>query len=386
MGAVALIAATLSVVARPVHADQFTDRIAADQQQKQKVDSQLANLRAQIAAAKDQEAKLQSIITGLDAQINSTQAQIDVANQRLDAINANLAAAQLRLQAAQEELAREKRQLAKEIVIIYELQQQSTPINNLLASGSFNTFWAGVINGRRISDQELATVDQIHHQQDVIQTDVNDISNQRQQQQSVVAQLASFHDQLNQQRAVQQSALNYLAQVEAANEERARQMEAASAALNAQIAQLQQEEAAALSAGGGSGRFVWPDSGPISQGFGCTPYSFEPYDPNCSTRHFHNGIDIAGPCGNNIYAADAGIAHVEPFMPYGFGNYIIIVHGNGWETLYGHMAGFAVSDGQRVHRGQTIGWEGTTGNSTGCHLHFGVNLNNQWVNPLNYLS
>lgn len=382
----ALIAATLSVVARPVHADQFTDRIAADQQQKQKVDSQLANLRAQIAAAKDQEAKLQSIITGLDAQINSTQAQIDVANQRLDAINANLAAAQLRLQAAQEELAREKRQLAKEIVIIYELQQQSTPINNLLASGSFNTFWAGVINGRRISDQELATVDQIHHQQDVIQTDVNDISNQRQQQQSVVAQLASFHDQLNQQRAVQQSALNYLAQVEAANEERARQMEAASAALNAQIAQLQQEEAAALSAGGGSGRFVWPDSGPISQGFGCTPYSFEPYDPNCSTRHFHNGIDIAGPCGNNIYAADAGIAHVEPFMPYGFGNYIIIVHGNGWETLYGHMAGFAVSDGQRVHRGQTIGWEGTTGNSTGCHLHFGVNLNNQWVNPLNYLS
>ena len=382
----ALIAATLSVVARPVHADQFTDRIAADQQQKQKVDSQLANLRAQIAAAKDQEAKLQSIITGLDAQINSTQAQIDVANQRLDAINANLAAAQLRLQAAQEELAREKRQLAKEIVIIYELQQQSTPINNLLASGSFNTFWASVINGRRISDQELATVDQIHHQQDVIQTDVNDISNQRQQQQSVVAQLASFHDQLNQQRAVQQSALNYLAQVEAANEERARQMEAASAALNAQIAQLQQEEAAALSAGGGSGRFVWPDSGPISQGFGCTPYSFEPYDPNCSTRHFHNGIDIAGPCGNNIYAADAGIAHVEPFMPYGFGNYIIIVHGNGWETLYGHMAGFAVSDGQRVHRGQTIGWEGTTGNSTGCHLHFGVNLNNQWVNPLNYLS
>ena len=386
MGAVALIAATLSVVARPVHADQFTDRIAADQQQKQKVDSQLANLRAQIAAAKDQEAKLQSIITGLDAQINSTQAQIDVANQRLDAINANLAAAQLRLQAAQEELAREKRQLAKEIVIIYELQQQSTPINNLLASGSFNTFWASVINGRRISDQELATVDQIHHQQDVIQADVNDISNQRQQQQSVVAQLASFHDQLNQQRAVQQSALNYLAQVEAANEERARQMEAASAALNAQIAQLQQEEAAALSAGGGSGRFVWPDSGPISQGFGCTPYSFEPYDPNCSTRHFHNGIDIAGPCGNNIYAADAGIAHVEPFMPYGFGNYIIIVHGNGWETLYGHMAGFAVSDGQRVHRGQTIGWEGTTGNSTGCHLHFGVNLNNQWVNPLNYLS
>ena len=139
------------------------------------------------------------------------------------------------------------------------------------------------------------------------------------------------------------------------------------------------------SAGGGSGHFIWPDTGPISQGFGCTPYPFEPYDPSCPQKHFHNGLDIAGACGNHIIAADAGIAYIEPFMGNGFGNYIIIVHGNGWQTLYGHLASFAIRSGQTVARGQLIGYEGTTGNSTGCHLHFGVNHNGQWVNPRAYL-
>jgi murein DD-endopeptidase MepM/ murein hydrolase activator NlpD len=115
-------------------------------------------------------------------------------------------------------------------------------------------------------------------------------------------------------------------------------------------------------------------------------FVFEPYDPSCPTRHFHSGLDIAGPCGSPIYAADSGIAHIEPFMPWGYGNYIIIVHGNGWDSLYGHMSGFAVGDGQTVHRGEQIGYEGSTGNSTGCHLHFGISRNGAWVNPLSYLS
>jgi murein DD-endopeptidase MepM/ murein hydrolase activator NlpD len=386
VGAVALIAASLTALARPAAADQFTDQITAAQQQKQKVDQEIANLKTQIASAKDQEAKLASIITGLNAQISATEAQVTAAKQQLAVIDANLAEAQVQLTAARSQLAAEKRQLSKQIIVIYEMQQQSTPINNLIASGSFNSFWTSVINSRRISDQELSTVDLIHQQQDVIQADVDSIWSQQQQQQAVVAQLFSAQQQLSGQRAVQQAALDYLARVQAQNQVREQQMEAADNALNAQIAQLQQEEAAALAAGGGSGRFVWPDSGPITQGFGCTPFSFEPYDASCPQRHFHNGLDIAGACGNNIYAGDAGIAHIEPYMNYGYGNYIIIVHGNGWESLYGHMSGFAIRNGQTVHRGQTIGWEGSTGNSTGCHLHFGINHNNQWVNPLNYLS
>ncbi|MBV9101748.1 MAG: peptidoglycan DD-metalloendopeptidase family protein [Candidatus Dormibacteraeota bacterium] len=380
-----LLAGTLVALARPVAADQYTDQISADQHQKQSIDQQIANLKAEIANAKDQEAKLQSVIAGLDAQISTTEGQIGAAKAQLAVIESNLAAAQAQLDEAKAQLAAEKRQLAKQIVVIYEMQQQSTPINNLLASGSFNSFWADVINGRRISDQELATVDEIHHQQDVIQSDVDAITAQRQQQQAMLGQLAAEQQQLDSQRAVQQAALAFLAYIQAQDQAREQQMQAAAAALDSQIAQLQQEEQLALAAGGGDGRFVWPDSGPISQGFGCTPFAFEPYDPSCPSKHFHSGIDIAGACGNSIYAADSGIAYIEPYQSYGYGNYIIMVHGNGWETLYGHMSGFAVGSGQTVHRGQQIGWEGSTGNSTGCHLHFGVNHNNQWVNPLAYL-
>lgn len=228
-------------------------------------------------------------------------------------------------------------------------------------------------------------VAQIHQQQGVIAGDVANIQQEQLQQQGVVSDLYNAELQLDQQRNAQQTAFNYLQRVEAHDQQLALQWQAAYNVLNNQIAHLQAQERAALAAGGGSGRFVWPDSGPISQGFGCTPFVFEAYDPACATRHFHNGIDIAGPCGNDIVAADAGIAYIQPYQSWGFGNYIIIVHGNGWETLYGHMSGFAIGSGQTVHRGQLIGWEGTTGNSTGCHLHFGVNHNNVWVNPLAYL-
>jgi murein DD-endopeptidase MepM/ murein hydrolase activator NlpD len=171
------------------------------------------------------------------------------------------------------------------------------------------------------------------------------------------------------------------------------QITASSNNLNNEIAQLNAQEAAAQAAaannaggGGGGGSFVWPESGPISQGFGCTTFQFEAYDASCPTPHrFHNGIDIASGCGTAIVASAAGVVHIEPFDRYGFGNYIIIQHGGGWSSLYGHMSGFAVGNGVAVAQGQQIGWEGSTGNSTGCHLHFGINTNNQWVNPLRYL-
>jgi len=385
--AVALvIAAVLVGIAPGVSADQYTDQIKAAKHKQAQVDQEIASLRAQIAAAKNQEAQLRAIIGALDTQIAATEAQVAVAQVQLQHIEADLAAAQARLVTAQNQLAAEKRQLSRELVVIYELQQQSTPIRNLLKSGNFNDFWTQLIDSRRISAVELRTVYQIQAKEDEIHGIISQISTEKEQQAAVVDQLQTTQNQLTQQRAAQQTALNDLAALQAKDEQLAQQWTAVENQINAQIAHLQAEEAAALAAGGGHGRFVWPDSGPISQGFGCTPFAFEAYDPHCPSRHFHNGIDIAGPCGNNIVAADSGIAYLQPYDPYGFGNYIIMVHGNGWETLYGHMDGFAVGNGQIVTRGQQIGWEGSSGNSTGCHLHFSVNHNNQWVNPLSYLS
>ncbi|MGA7987217.1 MAG: peptidoglycan DD-metalloendopeptidase family protein [Candidatus Dormiibacterota bacterium] len=379
------IAASLFVIAQPTSADQITEHISQEQRQLNKARQEIASLKAQIAAAQNQEAALTAIITHLNARITATQAQVATATVQLDAINVRLSKAQSQLAAARSLLGSEQHELSQVLVVYYEFENQSTPLSNLLTSGSFNQFWTDVINGGRISARELQVVNMVSAQRDAVQADVARIGTDRQQQQQLLAQLYVTEQSLDDDRSARTEAVAYLAQIQAQDQRSAQEWEAAVNTINGQIAQLQKEEAAARRAGGGSGRFSWPDVGPISQGFGCTPYPFEPYDPACPQRHFHNGLDIAGACGNRIVAADAGIAYIEPFERYGFGNYIIIVNGNGWQTLYGHLARFAIRSGQTVARGQLVGYEGTSGNSTGCHLHFGVNHNGHWVNPRAYL-
>ncbi len=95
----------------------------------------------------------------------------------------------------------------------------------------------------------------------------------------------------------------------------------------------------------------------------------------------HKGADIVAPTGTPIIAADSGVVEVAGWHnhPYGYGNYVIIDHGNGWKTLYGHMSAFAVSTGQAVEAGQVIGYVGDTGYSFGSHCHFEMYYNNSLV-------
>jgi len=102
-------------------------------------------------------------------------------------------------------------------------------------------------------------------------------------------------------------------------------------------------------------------------------------------RWGHIAIDINCSSGTGIYAAESGTVTVIPNRGNGYGNYIIINHGNGMTTLYGHLSGFAVSNGQWVSRGQQIGYEGSTGWSSGPHLHFEVMVNGAKQNPWSYL-
>ena len=146
--------------------------------------------------------------------------------------------------------------------------------------------------------------------------------------------------------------------------------------------------------GGGAGRLGWPEQGYITQGFGCSDLLGEPYDPNCPSRHFHQGLDIGAAWGTPIGAADVGIVSdvvtgcSEGYWSCGggYGNHIIITHAGGFTTYYAHLSSVDVGVGQHVNRGDVIGHEGSTGYSTGAHLHFGVLYNGSWVNPEAYLS
>jgi hypothetical protein len=129
---------------------------------------------------------------------------------------------------------------------------------------------------------------------------------------------------------------------------------------------------AALSGIGGAGGWTRPvDGAVVSQPFGCTPYTMEPFDRSCPSGHFHSGIDLAVPMGTPIRAALDGVAHVVASTT-GYGLHVIVDSGNGLTTLYGHMSSVAVHDGDEVSAGDVIGAAGSTGNSTGPHLHFEV--------------
>ena len=383
-GAVVAIAG-LGTDPRQASADGITDKIGAAKHQLSADSASMARLRSELAAAATQETALEKAIGDLDIQVTSTRAQVAAAQAQLRLIEANLAAAQLNLTLTRQRLADDRRQLTAEIVVMYKAQVASNSFSNFLNSGDFNSFWQHVLDVHRLSESEQQLIATVTAEGQAVQDDVARISTAKGQQTQLLATLNGMVAQLDDALATRQQAQQELVALQARDQAELAAMEAATKELNAQIASLQAQEAAALAAGGGNGHFAWPETGPITQGFGCTTYPFEPYDPNCATRHFHSGIDIAAPCGNNIAAADSGIAHTY-YSAYGYGDHIIIVHGNGWISVYGHMASFTVGDGQTVHRGQLIGYEGSTGNSTGCHLHFEVDLNNNPLNPLAYLS
>ncbi len=134
---------------------------------------------------------------------------------------------------------------------------------------------------------------------------------------------------------------------------------------------------------------IWPlQQGTITQLFGPSTLLFEP--PGFGYPHFHTGVDIAYNQGTPILAADDGVvvaasASMLNGQLVGYGNYVIVAHRNNFFSLYGHLLGFQVKAGDSVHQGQVIGYEGSTGNSTGPHVHFEYRYGGQPTNPLPYL-
>ena len=135
----------------------------------------------------------------------------------------------------------------------------------------------------------------------------------------------------------------------------------------------------------GGATFIWPVQGfTLTQRFGPTTLALEP--AMFGYPHFHTGVDLAVPVGTPVAAAAAGEVVQVGSGTTGYGTYVMIAHGGGLVTLYGHLSQALVGVGQWVAQGQAIGLSGSTGDSTGPHLHFEVRLNGEPVDPLGYLA
>lgn len=128
-----------------------------------------------------------------------------------------------------------------------------------------------------------------------------------------------------------------------------------------------------------SGGFIRPVGGYVSCPYGPRIH------PVTGKQSFHQGVDLASPSGTPIKASKDGVVTTATYHDI-YGNMVIIDHGNGFGTLYAHQTNYVVSSGQRVKQGQVIGYVGSTGWSTGPHLHFEVRINGQHTNPMNYIN
>ena len=138
------------------------------------------------------------------------------------------------------------------------------------------------------------------------------------------------------------------------------------------------QNAGGMPGGGGTGKFIWPVQGEITSYYGWRTH------PIFGTTRYHSGYDIACDTGTPIAAADSGTVVYSGWLG-GYGYCVMIDHGGGLVSLYGHNSELWVSEGQYVQQGQTIALAGSTGWSTGPHCHFEARLNGELTDPMNYL-
>lgn len=347
--------------------------------------------------AKRQELHTATIkVNGLQDQLNQTNAAIGQVNARISDINYQTNSTERRiawnttqLRAAQASLQLHDQALKRRLVDIYENGDLSYA-QVLISAQSFAQFverWEDLrllirsnqdaLHERRAAEAKVANVEA-----DLERTQI-ELGQEQQQQRQAQTQLSSLADErrnlvavADQQRrsvAGQVARMEDLSAAEEANLEsliRQRQAELAS-----------QHKASGVAGNlptGGPGTFSWPVSGTITSPFGWRS------NPFGGAPEFHQGLDIAAPTGTTITAAASGTVIMAQYYG-GYGNYILIDHGGGYSTGYGHCSAIYVSVGQSVQRGQAIGAVGSTGMSTGPHLHFEVRINGKPVDPASRL-
>jgi murein DD-endopeptidase MepM/ murein hydrolase activator NlpD len=364
-----------------------SDSVYDKQRQLQGLNGQIISTKTQIGQLLAQERALQGQIAALDSQLHTVQVQIDQETAKLVLIGQQIEQAKEQLAIKQAELDQHIADFGHRMRIMYKSGQVSG-LELVFSAANFTDLMNRIFFFNDIVREDRRQLAELQKERAAIEAMKADLEAKRVLQAQVVKQIQAQKAQLLAMRDQRAARMQQIAAIEAQFQRQLADMQAQRAALQAQIARLARESLRARS----SGKWKWPIDGVITQGFGCTSYPFEPYDPNCPSRHFHSGLDIATDYGTPVHASDGGIVHNfatacswNPGALCGYGRYVVIVHAGGFTTLYGHLSGWAVADGTQVDKDTVIGYEGSTGNSTGPHVHFEIDLAGSPVDPLAYL-
>ena len=258
---------------------------------------------------------------------------------------------------------------------IYE-HGQINYLDVLLGAKDFGDFASRMYLLQKIIRSDLALVETVQREAAEIQSRQDILNKQMEEIKKDRAALGEKKAALDKVRAERAQLLYKAEEEKRSSESEYQRMLAVSENIKAMIQSM--EAASSMPAGGGSGAFRWPCSGPITSYYGWRTH------PIFQTKRYHSGIDIAVDTGTPIRAAASGTVIYSGWMG-GYGYCVMISHGGGLVSLYGHNSSLAVGEGQRVSQGQVIAYAGSTGYSTGPHCHFEVRVHGEVTDPLNYL-
>jgi len=363
------------------------------------VDQRIAQLQAEISAAKGQEGVLTSQLGAVVTELRAAQSAVEQAEGSLDLLEAELASEQSRLERLtallgeqtrrlrrlQEEYRRAVEILETRVRAIY-IEEEPDALSVLVSATTFGDLIDGYEFVNRIGLQDQRIAGQVktakrraaerrratEHTQRLTAATVSVIAARTDEARTVRNELASNRDTLAAARRLKQSAL---ATSQETREEYLREVEALAQQSASLAAAIREAQAGASSTGTGTpsaSGFIWPVNGAVVSGFGWR------------WGRMHEGIDISASSGTPIWAAAAGTVIHAGWLG-GYGNLVVVDHGDGLATAYAHASAILVGVGQQVSQGETLSLVGSTGNSSGPHLHFEVRVNGAAVDPLFYL-
>jgi len=355
--------------------------LADEVDQKQR---ELEDVQLQIEMQQNKATQAQQQVDSVSEQLRTIQGNLDTAASEYNSILSKLAATEQQITVNTALLAKVEKNLAMRSEILNKRMRdiykngQVNYLDVLFGATDFADFTTRAELLKRVVNLDINLVAQVKAERELVVQKRAELERDKAVITDLKAQAttkkALIESQKNERERVLESAVNERDTAEQAYKE----LMETSSQIEQMIRRIQSSGNNAAGPAGGSGALMWPTSGPITSPFGWRGH------PIFGTERFHSGIDIGADYGDAVVAADSGVVVSSGWMG-GYGKAIIIDHGNGISTLYGHNSELLVEEGARVSKGQIISRVGSTGYSTGPHLHFEVRENGSPVSPMSYL-
>ncbi|NMB36186.1 MAG: peptidoglycan DD-metalloendopeptidase family protein [Firmicutes bacterium] len=392
---VALIASTFIL---PGHAfSSLEEKIKESQQKLGRVEKNLRDRGEKLNEYKSEEKKLESDLANLESRLQSLQRELDRLEREIRDVTANIELKERELAEAEEQVELRDAFLKKRLRAIYE-EGDAGYLEVLFEVDSFAEFITRLNDLKLIAENDLDLLELAFDEKMAIEAAKEELEEEKARLQNLEAEQVKNLEELRKQQAAREELLKVVQENIDAQEKAIRELEQESQKIETLIQQLQIERHSQTNQYTPSGDLLWPlaeyGTSWITSGYGARVH---PITGQAGT--FHGGVDIGIPHsrwpgshsynGNPVYirAADNGVviyAGLNGSLSYGYGRLVIIDHGKGLTTLYAHCHSISVAPGQAVSRGQNIALVGSTGSSTGPHLHFEVRVNGARQNPMGY--